>query len=315
MQPDLPEFEALDSTTGTAKSERQIQSVSQLTESIKQRLESTFPFVWVGGEVSDITKPRSGHVYFTLKDAQAQIRAVMWRSTASRLRFELEDGTQVVCGASIDVYAPRGSYQLVIRQIEPRGMGALQLALRQLQQRLAAEGLFDLAHKKALPRFPRRIAVVTSPTSAAIRDFLETLRGRWQGGEVLVIPSRVQGAGAADEIVDGIRISNRLTPRPDVLVIGRGGGSLEDLWCFNEESVVRAIFASRVPVVSAVGHEIDVTLSDLAADARALTPTAAAELVSPSTDALQADLRAFRQRLAALLRSRAAAARSRSTLR
>lgn len=321
MQSNMPEFDAgsgdprtaRHDTAGSAESERQIQSVSQLTASIKQLLESTFPFVWVGGEVSDVTKPRSGHVYFTLKDAQAQIRAVMWRGTASRLRFELEDGTQVVCGASVDVYAPRGSYQLVIRQIEPRGMGALQLALRQLQQRLAAEGLFDPAHKKPLPRFPRRIAVVTSPTGAAIRDFLETLRRRWRGGEVLVIPSRVQGSGAEDEIVAGIRTANRLTPRPEVLVLGRGGGSLEDLWCFNEELVVRAIFASRVPVVSAVGHEIDVTLSDLVADARALTPTAAAELVAPSTDELQAGLRACRQRLAASLRSRAAAARSRLT--
>jgi len=313
MQSNTPQFESTDSGSDSAKAKRQILSVSELTASIKDKLESTFPFIWVAGEVSDVTRPRSGHVYFTLKDSNSQIRAVMWRSTASRLRFELEDGTQVVCGAGIDVYAPRGSYQLVIRQIEPRGMGALQLALRQLQQRLAAEGLFDPAHQKPLPRFPRRIAVVTSPTGAAIRDFLEAIRRRWQGGEVLVIPVRVQGDGAADEIVGGIHTSNHLTPRPDVLVITRGGGSLEDLWCFNEECVVRAIFTSQIPVISAVGHEIDVTLSDLVADARALTPTAAAELMAPSTEELQATMRVIQRRLAASLRSRAVAARSQLT--
>ena len=310
MPANLPESNSIKSGSNPATEDRQVMSVAELTASIKERLESAFPFIWVAGEVSDVTRPRSGHVYFTLKDTQAQIRAVMWRSAANRLRFELKDGTQVVCGASIDVYAPRGSYQLVIRQIEPQGIGALQLALRQLQQRLQAEGLFESGHKQPLPRFPQRIAVVTSPTGAAIRDFLEALRRRWPGGEVLVIPARVQGEGAADEIAAGIHTSNQLTRRPDVLVITRGGGSLEDLWCFNEESVVRAIFASQIPVISAVGHEIDVTLSDLVADTRALTPTAAAELIAPSTDELRATMRAIRERLAASLRSRAAAARS-----
>jgi exodeoxyribonuclease VII large subunit len=286
-------------------------TVTELTAQIKENLETAFPAVWVSGELSDIARPQSGHVYFTLKDAGAQIRGVIWRSVAGRLRFQLEDGLEVICCGGVDVYPPRGSYQLVVRQLEPRGVGALQLALQQLQQRLAAEGLFDARHKKPLPRFPKRIAVVTSPTGAAIRDFLEVLRRRWPAVEVLVIPARVQGEGAALEITAGIATANQIHPGPDVLVVGRGGGSLEDLWCFNEESVVRAIFASQVPVVSAVGHEIDVTLSDLVADVRALTPTEAAQLVVPSAEEIAASLRALRQRLANSLRSRATAARSR----
>ncbi|MBC8357080.1 MAG: exodeoxyribonuclease VII large subunit [Planctomycetes bacterium] len=289
-------------------------SVGQLTALIKDVLEGTFPAVWVSGELSDVSRPRSGHVYFTLKDADAQIRGVIWRNTASRVPFDLEDGAEVVCGGSLDVYPPRGSYQLVVREIEPRGVGSLLLALRQLQQRLAAEGLFDPEHKSPLPRFPRRIAFVTSPTGAAIRDFLEVLRRRWRGVEVLVVPTRVQGEGAAGEIAKAIAVANHVHPAPDVIVVGRGGGSVEDLWCFNDELVVRAIFASEVPVVSAVGHEIDVTLSDLVADVRALTPSEAAELVVPSSDDLKALLVTYQQRLVALLRNRAQAARSRLDL-
>lgn len=289
----------------------QVLTVSGLTRQIKQALEEAFPSVWVTGEISNLARPQSGHVYLTLKDETAQIRGAIWRSVASQLRFDLQDGMEVICEGEIDVYPPRGTYQLIIRQIEPKGIGALQLAFRQLHARLSAEGLFDAAHKKALPRFPRRIAFVTSPTGAAIRDFLEVVRRRWQGVHVLVIPTRVQGEGAAAEIVRGIRQANRLVPRLDVLVVGRGGGSLEDLWCFNEESVVRAIFASEIPVVSAVGHEIDVTLSDLVADVRALTPSEAAERVVPSSEEIAATLRGCRQRLAAALRSNAAHARSR----
>ncbi len=244
-------------------------SVFQLTSLIKGILEQAFPSVWVVGELSDVARPQSGHVYLTLKDDRAQIRAVIWRNAASRLRFNLEDGLEVICRGDLDVYPPRGSYQLVIRELEPRGEGALQQALRKLQQKLAAEGLFDPAHKKPLPRFPRRIAVVTSPTGAAVRDFVEVLRRRWQGVHVLIVPTRVQGEGAATDIAAAIQTVNRLSPSVDVMVVGRGGGSMEDLWCFNEEAVVRAIFASQVPVVSAVGHEIDVTLSDLVADVRA----------------------------------------------
>ncbi|HPM82145.1 MAG TPA: exodeoxyribonuclease VII large subunit [Candidatus Anammoximicrobium sp.] len=286
-------------------------SVSQLTQLIKQSLEAEFRSVWVVGELSDVARPQSGHIYLTLKDEGAQIRGVMWRSVASRLEFDLQDGQQVVCGGDVDVYPPRGVYQLIIRQIEPLGVGALQLALRKLHQRLAAEGLFDAGRKRPLPRFPRRIAFVTSPTGAAVRDFLEVLRRRWRGVQVLIIPAKVQGDGAAQDLVRGIRVANSLPEPPDVLVVGRGGGSLEDLWCFNEEPVVRAIYASRIPVISAVGHEIDVTLSDLVADVRALTPSEAAALVVPSAEEVRASLDGMRGRLAAALRARAADARSR----
>jgi exodeoxyribonuclease VII large subunit len=218
---------------------------------------------------------------------------------------------QVICCGNVDVYAPRGSYQLIIRKMEPKGLGALQMALRQLQQRLAAEGLFAPERKRPLPRFPARIGFVTSPTGAAVRDFVEVLRGRWQDAHVTVIPVRVQGEGAATEIADAIAQANRMQPRLDVLVVGRGGGSLEDLWCFNEEIVVRAIYASQIPVVSAVGHEIDVTLADLVADARALTPTDAGQLLVPSREELNAVLGNFRHRLTNGLRTRAATARAR----
>jgi exodeoxyribonuclease VII large subunit len=290
---------------------RRVLSVASLTALIKSTLQGDFGSVWVEGELSDVTRPQSGHVYFTLKDADAQIRAVMWRSTAEQLRFRLEDGMQVICGGGLDVYPPRGTYQLIVRKIEPQGVGALQLALQQLQQRLAAEGLFDRRHKKPLPRFPRQIALVTSPTGAAVRDFLEVLRDRWAGAHLLVIPTRVQGEGAAREIALAIAAAHRLRPRPDVLVVGRGGGSVEDLWCFNEEPVVRAIFAAEIPVISAVGHEIDVTLADLVADVRALTPTDAGQLVAPATDELQLVLRNLRKRLVNALRSRAVEARTR----
>jgi exodeoxyribonuclease VII large subunit len=286
-------------------------TVTQLTLLIKESLATQFPSVWVSGELSDVARPRSGHIYLTLKDEGAQVRGVIWRTVASRLPFELQDGQEVACQGVIDVYPPRGVYQLVVRRIEPLGLGALQLALRQLQQRLAAEGLFDAQHKQPLPRFPRHIAFVTSPTGAAVRDFLEVLRRRWRAARVTVIPAKVQGEGAAEDIVRGIRVANVLADPPDVLVVGRGGGSMEDLWCFNEEPVVRAIFESTIPVVSAVGHEIDVTLSDLVADVRALTPSEAAELVVPSVDEVRAALDNQKRRLAAALRASAADARAR----
>ena len=286
-------------------------SVYELTIQIKQVLESTFPSVWVTGEISDLARPRSGHCYLTLKDEQAQIRSVIWRSTMARLKFDLHDGLEVVCRGHVDVYAPRGSYQLIIDSVEPKGLGALELALRQLREKLTREGLFDPARKRPLPKFARRIAVVTSPTGAAIHDFLQVLGRRWRGTDVMVIPTRVQGEGAGEEIAGGVAVANEITPAPDVIVVTRGGGSLEDLWCFNEEIVVRAIHASRVPVVSAVGHEIDVTLSDLVADVRALTPSEAAELVAPAADELAAGLRQLGLRLSASLRHRATAARAR----
>jgi len=297
------------SVSGQTSDEQRILSVSQLTAEIKGLLETRFQSVWVAGEISNLSRPQSGHCYLTLKDDEAQIRAVLWRSTAARLRFDLTDGIEVVCQGDLDVYAPRGSYQLVVRRIEPRGLGALELALRKLRDKLAAEGLFDPRRKRPLPRFPRRIAFVTSPTGAAVRDFLEVMRRRWREADVLVVPVRVQGDGAADEIAAGIAAVNRLAQPVDCLVVGRGGGSLEDLWAFNEEAVVRAIAASRVPVVSAVGHEIDVTLSDLVADVRALTPSEAAELVVPASEEIQATLRGLRQRLTTALRARSRDAR------
>ena len=305
-------------------------SVWELTSQIKDLLEAAFPEVWVAGEISNFARPQSGHCYLTLKDDRAQLRAVMWRGVATRLRFEPHDGLEVVCRGHLDLYAARGTYQLVIADIVPQGMGALELALRQLREKLAREGLFDSARKRPLPAFVRRIAVVTSPTGAAIHDFLQVLGRRWRGADVLVVPVRVQGEGAAAEIAEAIQTVNRLNaaatkprqvdaPGPttgrgfvpiDCLVVTRGGGSMEDLWAFNEEPVVRAIAASRIPVVSAVGHEIDVTLADLAADVRALTPSEAAELVAPAAEELAADLRQVERRLAAGLRRRAEAARS-----
>jgi exodeoxyribonuclease VII large subunit len=290
---------------------QRILSVSELTGQIKGVLESRFARVWVAGEISNLSRPQSGHVYLTLKDDEAQIRAVLWRMAARAARVELHDGLAVICQGYLGVYQPRGSYQLVIERIEPKGLGALERALRILRERLAAEGLFEAARKRPLPRFPRRIAFVTSPTGAAIRDFLEVLRRRWRGADVLVVPVRVQGEGAAGEIAAGMELVNRLAERVDVLVVGRGGGSLEDLWAFNEEIVVRAIYASRIPVVSAVGHEIDVTLSDLVADVRALSPSEAAELVVPAAEDVRSFLERQQHRLAAAFRARLNTARAR----
>jgi exodeoxyribonuclease VII large subunit len=287
-----------------------ILTVAELTQLIKGTLESTFSGLWVSGEVSEVSRPLSGHVYFTLKDDQAQIRAVMWRSMAQRQKFQVQEGQHVIVRGDIDVYPPRGSYQVVVRSVEPKGVGALQLAFKQLQEKLTKEGLFDREHKQPLPPFPRLIAFVTSPTGAAIRDFLQIVCRRHAGVHVLVIPARVQGECAADDIVCGIRLANRLVPRPDVLVVGRGGGSIEDLWCFNEEEVVRAIFTSEIPVVSAVGHEIDVTLSDLVADVRALTPSEAAERIVPCAEELTAQLSHLQKRLVSALRGQCITARS-----
>jgi len=286
-------------------------SVWELTAQIKDLLESAFPEVWVAGEISNFARPQSGHCYLTLKDDRAQLRAVMWRGAAVRVKFDMEDGLEVICRGHLDLYAPRGSYQLVIEDMIPRGMGALELALRQLREKLAREGLFDPARKRPLPAFVRRVAVVTSPTGAAIRDFLQVLGRRWRGTDVLVVPVRVQGEGAAEEIAAAIEMVNRFPTPADCLVVTRGGGSMEDLWAFNEEPVVRAIAASQTPVVSAIGHEIDVTLSDLAADVRALTPSEAAELIAPAAEELVTQLRQVEERMASALRWRATSARSR----
>ncbi len=294
-------------------------SVWGLTLLLKELVEGAFPSVWVAGEISNWSRPQSGHCYLTLKDDQAQIKAVIWRNTAARLRFEPYDGLEVICRGHLDLYAPRGTYQIVVEELHPKGEGALELAFRRLKEKLAAEGLFSPDRKRPLPWIPRQIAFVTSPSGAAVRDFLQVLRRRWIGASVLIIPARVQGSGAAQEIASGIELANQIAELPpgaggrpiDVLVVGRGGGSLEDLWCFNEETVVRAIYASRIPVVSAVGHEIDVTLSDLVADVRALTPSEAAERVAPDAGELRSALDERRQRLRDALRRQAAVARRR----
>ncbi|MEM9368036.1 MAG: exodeoxyribonuclease VII large subunit [Planctomycetota bacterium] len=285
-------------------SESQPATVTELTNAVKQALEPEFSSVWIAGEVTNLSRPRSGHLYFTLKDADSQIRGVMWRSTASRVPFQLEDGAQVLCLGSVEVYGPRGTYQLVVRKCQPQGMGALQLAFEQLRQRLAAEGLFDPTRKRALPLVPKRVAIVTSPSGAAVHDFLNAAAKRHAGVEIIVIPSRVQGEGSANEIVAGVAAAHHLSPRPDVVIVSRGGGSLEDLWSFNEETVVRALARSEIPTVSAVGHEVDVTLSDLAADVRALTPTDAASRVLPDRDSLQHRLDQLRARATHLVQQR-----------
>lgn len=257
-----------------------ILSVSSLTRLIRDSLERQFPDVWVEAEISNLRVPSSGHVYFTLKDDQSQLRGVLFRTTAQRLRFALQEGMAVIARGRITLYEPRGEYQLVVEAVEPKGIGALQLAYEQLKARLAAEGLFDEARKRPLPAFPTTVGVVTSLAGAAIRDIVAVFRRRNPLTNVLIAPVPVQGDGAAELIAEAIASLSAL-PQVDVLIVGRGGGSWEDLWAFNEEVVVRAIVQSPVPVVSAVGHEIDVTLSDFAADYRAPTPSAAAEAVVP----------------------------------
>ncbi len=271
-------------------------SITQINTVIKGLVDDLVPSVWIAGEVSDVSKPRSGHIYFSLKDDTSVIRAVMWRSTAARMKFELKDGHQVVGLGKIDVYVPRGSYQISFQSLQPQGEGALQLAFRQLHEKLQREGLFEASKKKQLPKFPQRIGFVTSTSGAAIRDFLEMLRSRWPLSDVLIIPATVQGSTAAREIAAGIRLAQKIFPRLDLLVVGRGGGSMEDLWCFNEELVVRAIADCDLPTISAVGHEIDVTLSDLAADVRALTPSDAAIRAVPSLSEIQESLDASENR-------------------
>ena len=259
---------------------QKVYSVSELTQEIKEALEERFPHLWVEGEISNLHLHSSGHIYLTLKDARSQIRAVMFRSQARELRFQPEDGMRVLCLGRVGVYEVRGEYQLYLDFMEPRGVGALQKAFEQLKARLQEEGLFDQARKRPLPYLPQHIGIVTSPTGAVIRDMLNILGRRFTNLHVLVRPVKVQGEGAAREIAEGLDDLNRI-PDLDLIVVARGGGSLEDLWAFNEEEVARAIARSRVPVVSAVGHEVDFTISDFVADLRAPTPSAAAELIVP----------------------------------
>jgi exodeoxyribonuclease VII large subunit len=284
---------------------RRVVTVSELTRAIKDTLEGRFAGMWVEGEISNLRVHTSGHVYFTLKDEEAQVRAVLFRGRARRLRFEPADGLHVLAFANLDVYAVRGEYQLVCEVLEPKGVGALQLAFEQLKARLAAEGLFDPARKRPLPVLPRRVGLVTSPTGAAVRDFLRVVTRRFAGLGVLVCPVRVQGDTAAGEIAAAIETLNRLGDL-DVIVVARGGGSLEDLWAFNEETVARAIAVSKIPVISAVGHETDVTIADFVADLRAPTPSAAAELVIREKAELVRHLDTLGTRLGRAMRQRTA---------
>ena len=274
----------------------QILTVSELTQEIKEILEVRFTDLWVEGEISNLRTPGSGHTYLTLKDEFSQIRAVLFRNQARRLRFVPQDGLQVICRARVSVYEPRGEYQLILETLEPKGIGALQLAFLQLKERLEKEGFFDLSHKKPLPLVPERIGIVTSPTGAVIRDMLNILERRFENLHILLYPVRVQGEGASVEIAEGIDYFNKRGD-VDVIIVGRGGGSLEDLWPFNEEQVARAIYRSKLPVISAVGHETDITISDFVADLRAPTPSTAAELVVQDKRDLEKTLSQLRSRL------------------
>ncbi|MBE7497549.1 MAG: exodeoxyribonuclease VII large subunit [Verrucomicrobiaceae bacterium] len=275
-------------------SQQEILSVSQLTREIREVLEGRIGSVWVEGEISNHRAQSSGHQYFTLKDEGSQLSCVLFRGAATRAGARLADGAQVQVYGEISVYEPRGQYQMIVRQVQAKGQGSLQARFEALKRKLHAEGLFDEERKKAVPRFPEVVALVTSPTGAAIQDMLNILTRRAPWVRVLVYPVRVQGNGAELEIVRALQVLDRAAafglPVPDTIVVGRGGGSLEDLWCFNEEVLARQIAAMRIPVISAVGHEIDFTIADFAADLRAPTPSAAAELLAPDAAELRRTL-------------------------
>ncbi len=270
-----------------------ILSVSQITQAIKGQLEQRFPHVQIKGEISNLKIQASGHLYFTLKDANAQISTVLFRGNAKGLARTPKDGDEVICTGEVSVYAPRGSYQLIVRQMQYSGVGDLLLKFQALKEKLTREGIFDPARKKTLPPFPKRIGVVTSPTGAVIRDIINVLRRRSPGFELILNPVKVQGEGASAEIAQAIADFNNV----DLIIVGRGGGSLEDLWPFNEECVAKAVYASHIPIISAVGHETDVSLCDFAADVRAPTPSAAAEIAMGEKAKLLDSLAAMREGL------------------
>jgi len=291
-------------------SEKTILTVSRLTSLLRGVLEENFEHLWVQGEVSNLSYPSSGHCYFTLKDVDAQLRCVMFKNAAKNLKFRLTDGMALIARGRISVYDQRGEYQLICEYVEPAGIGALQAAFVQLKEKLTREGLFAETHKTSLPLFPRKIGVITSPTGAAIHDILNVLKRRFASLEVLLYPVRVQGEGAAAEIARAINEMNGLA-EVDAIIVGRGGGSLEDLWAFNEEVVARAVYRSKIPIISAVGHETDWTICDFVADLRAPTPSAAAELVIASTDQLRSQIEALFHRLRRSVESLLAAQDSR----
>jgi exodeoxyribonuclease VII large subunit len=285
--------------------ERRTYTVSELNAAIRKLLGREFADIWVSGEISGVRLASSGHCYFTLKDSGAQVRCVCYKSTYRYLKFKPQDGVAVVARGSVDVYDARGDYQLIVEFLEPQGYGALQFAFEQLKKKLAMEGLFDAGRKRPLPRFPTRIGIVTSPRGAVIADLVNILSRRFPGLHIRLYPAQVQGEGSVEEICRGLEYFSR-SGWADVVIVGRGGGSLEDLWSFNEEAVARAIAACAVPVVSAVGHETDVTIADFVADLRAPTPSAAAELVVCTRQDLLAQVEALRERAAQAQRYRLA---------
>ena len=279
-----------------ASQAKKIYTVSELTKEIRFSLENAFGAVWVEGEASNFIRHTSGHCYLSLKDAGSVLSCVIFKNIANTLRFDIENGMHLICFGRIGVYDKRGQYQLYIEEAEPKGVGALQLAFEQLKSKLQKEGLFDAAHKKPIPVLPRKIGIVTSPTGAAIRDILHIVGRRFPDMHMILYPVKVQGAGASSGIKEAIEAFNRLK-LVDVIIVGRGGGSLEDLWAFNEELVARAIYDSRIPVISAVGHEIDYTIADFVADLRAPTPSVAAEIVAGKKEDFINNINALRQRL------------------
>lgn len=276
--------------------ERHILTVSDLTTLIKVTLEDSFYDVWVEGEIFNLRVPSSGHVYFTLKDNSSQIKGVLFRSSSRSVKFIPKDGLQVICRGRVSVYEPRGEYQVIVDYMEPKGVGALLLAFEQLKERLSKEGLFDESRKRPIPPFPKKIGIVTSPTGAAIRDILKVIERRFANVEIVIAPASVQGESAAPEIAAAIADLNSFDDI-DVIIAGRGGGGIEDLWPFNEEIVARAIYNSRIPVISAVGHEIDYTIADFVADLRAPTPSAAAEMVVKNKEDVQRHIATLYSRL------------------
>jgi exodeoxyribonuclease VII large subunit len=286
-----------------SREQREVLTPSALVRMARDVIEDAFPLIWVEGEISNLSRPGSGHIYFCLKDAQAQVRCAMFRSRALLLRFKPADGTRVLARARLSLYEARGEFQLIVEHLEPTGEGALLRAFEQLKQRLAAEGLFAADLKRALPKLPQRIGVITSPTGAAIRDVLSVIKRRFPLAAVEVLPVPVQGRDAAAAIAAMLTAASKAR-RHQLLLLTRGGGSLEDLWAFNDEALARAIRASAIPVVSAVGHEIDFTIADFAADLRAPTPSAAAELIVPDGGEILRALRHHRERLRQYLRHR-----------
>lgn len=285
-------------------------TVSELTGSVKENLEEAFPAIWVEGEISNFLLHTSGHRYFSLKDQNAQLRCTIWRGAGQYLNFEPEDGIKVHAFGNLTVYEKRGEYQLNVLKLLPIGRGELEIAFQKLKERLLKEGLFDEAHKKPIPEFPERIGIVSSHTGAAIQDMLKIFRRRFPPTDLYLYPARVQGEGAKEEIAAGIQAFNEWG-NVEVIVLARGGGSLEDLWAFNEEGVARAIYASRIPVVSAVGHEIDFTIADFVADLRAPTPSAAVEMVVPDKEELEGVVKNLEERIAGLFAHRLAQSQSR----